>query len=410
MIIRSTAPSLALIAVTSTLAGAGPTLRGLGEPPGATAGSVPQAVSADGSVVVGYASGRPTRWTASTGNRAMPMLPGATSSDATGVSADGSIIVGRSSHPTGYRACRWTMEGTVVEDLSDTPGRVTIGWVNAVSADGSVIVGQGYEEWQGARAFRMTGTTPPISLGMLAPVQGSSEAIDVSADGSVVVGWSHNSSFNGEAFRWTSETGMVGLGMGPIPFTSYSYTRAVSADGSTIVGYLIAERNTAFRWTAVAGITPLQPALGHTYSYAFAVNGDGSVLGGQLSGGLGAPVRAALWDTTHGWRYLENVLIDADIGSQLDGWELETVMAMSPGGRFLVGVGRHLGQRPRAWIVDFGAPCAADLNQDGLVDFSDYLDFLTLFDAGDLRVDFTGDGIVDFADYLEFLNLYDLGC
>ncbi|MCC6675607.1 MAG: EF-hand domain-containing protein [Phycisphaerales bacterium] len=56
------------------------------------------------------------------------------------------------------------------------------------------------------------------------------------------------------------------------------------------------------------------------------------------------------------------------------------------------------------------AVCPADLNGDGLVDFADYLEFLNLYDALDLRVDFTGDGLVDFSDYLEFLNLYDAGC
>ncbi|MCC6675759.1 MAG: hypothetical protein IT436_01320 [Phycisphaerales bacterium] len=54
--------------------------------------------------------------------------------------------------------------------------------------------------------------------------------------------------------------------------------------------------------------------------------------------------------------------------------------------------------------------CLADLNDDGLVDFADYLEFLNFYDAEDVAVDFTGDGLVDFADYLEFLNLYDAGC
>lgn len=54
--------------------------------------------------------------------------------------------------------------------------------------------------------------------------------------------------------------------------------------------------------------------------------------------------------------------------------------------------------------------CPVDLNQDGLVDFTDYLEFLTLFDAQDPRVDFNQDGLVDFGDYLEFLTLYDAGC
>ena len=66
-------------------------------------------------------------------------------------------------------------------------------------------------------------------------------------------------------------------------------------------------------------------------------------------------------------------------------------------------------------IVDMGAyehrnPCLADLNGDGLVDFSDYLEFLNLFELGDLRVDYTGDGLVDFSDYLELLNLFEAGC
>ncbi|MCC6675674.1 MAG: CRTAC1 family protein [Phycisphaerales bacterium] len=54
--------------------------------------------------------------------------------------------------------------------------------------------------------------------------------------------------------------------------------------------------------------------------------------------------------------------------------------------------------------------CPADLTGDGLVDFSDYLEFLNRYDAGDASVDYNGDGIVDFADYLDFLNFYDAGC
>ncbi|MCC6677787.1 MAG: hypothetical protein IT436_11630 [Phycisphaerales bacterium] len=54
--------------------------------------------------------------------------------------------------------------------------------------------------------------------------------------------------------------------------------------------------------------------------------------------------------------------------------------------------------------------CPADLNDDGLVDFADYLEFLNLYNAQNPRVDFNHDGFVDFADYLEFLNFYDAGC
>lgn len=54
--------------------------------------------------------------------------------------------------------------------------------------------------------------------------------------------------------------------------------------------------------------------------------------------------------------------------------------------------------------------CPADINGDGIVDFGDYTEFLTLYDTGDHAVDFTCDGIVDFADYLEFINHYGAGC
>lgn len=50
----------------------------------------------------------------------------------------------------------------------------------------------------------------------------------------------------------------------------------------------------------------------------------------------------------------------------------------------------------------------ADRTGDGIVDFSDYLDFLNAYDAGDLSADYNGDCLVDFADYLEFLNWYNM--
>lgn len=51
----------------------------------------------------------------------------------------------------------------------------------------------------------------------------------------------------------------------------------------------------------------------------------------------------------------------------------------------------------------------ADRNNDGVVDFTDYLDFLNAFDAQDPSADYNGDCVVDFADYLEFLNWFDRG-
>lgn len=52
----------------------------------------------------------------------------------------------------------------------------------------------------------------------------------------------------------------------------------------------------------------------------------------------------------------------------------------------------------------------ADRNCDGVVDFSDYLQFLDEYSNSDPAVDFNGDSSVDFADYLIFMDAYDAGC
>lgn len=51
----------------------------------------------------------------------------------------------------------------------------------------------------------------------------------------------------------------------------------------------------------------------------------------------------------------------------------------------------------------------ADLNDDGSIEFGDFLEFFNGFDALDPRVDLTGEGDVEFGDFLMFFNLFDQG-
>ncbi len=61
-----------------------------------------------------------------------------------------------------------------------------------------------------------------------------------------------------------------------------------------------------------------------------------------------------------------------------------------------------------AIVPAVGDPCdAIDYNDDDIIDFGDYLDFLNRFDMQDPSADLNHDGLVDFSDYLEFLNLFD---
>jgi cysteine-rich repeat protein/probable HAF family extracellular repeat protein len=99
----------------------------------------------------------------------------------------------------------------------------------------------------------------------------------VSADGSTVVGSSsgHNGS-NARAFVWTRATGMVGIGS-----TSQSEAYHVSADGSVVVGQF---ESRAFRWTHATGLQLISgTGPGVLGAVAHDVSADGSIIIGCLN-------------------------------------------------------------------------------------------------------------------------------
>ena len=57
-----------------------------------------------------------------------------------------------------------------------------------------------------------------------------------------------------------------------------------------------------------------------------------------------------------------------------------------------------------------GIRCPADFNDDGAIDFFDYLDFVDDFSANLTTADFNLDGSIDFFDYLDFVDAFSIGC
>jgi probable HAF family extracellular repeat protein len=163
-------------------------------------------------------------------------LPGGDGSVAYGVSADGSVVVGWARNAAGqWRTFRWTAAGGM-QDLGTLGG-----WGSAaygVSADGSVVVGWAENSAGQWRAFRWTAAGGMQHLGTLGGSE--SEAYGVSADGSVVVGSARNAEGWSRAFRWTAAGGMEDLNI------TYAHlltdgsvlleARAISPDGRYIVG------------------------------------------------------------------------------------------------------------------------------------------------------------------------------
>ena len=232
----------------------------------------PNDVSDDGSVVVGegvigrgYGS-EAFRWTSDSGAVSLGFLPGGeypTTSEfpistAFGVSGNGSVVVGRSTSASGIGAFRWTSSGGMV-GLGDLPGGDFGGTAYDVSTDGSVIVGSSTSA-SGIEAFRWTSEDGMIGLGDLPGGDFYSLATGVSSDGMVVVGYSKSDS-GWEAFLWTGEGGMIGLG--DLPGGGFeSRARGVSADGSVIVGSSDSDSGfEAFRWTREGGMQTIASIL-----------------------------------------------------------------------------------------------------------------------------------------------------
>ena len=168
------------------------------------------------------------------------LLDGGGFSDARDISADGAVIVGLASSTSGQEAFRWdSVDGMVgLGDLNVAPPYLSAAF--GVSADGSVIVGFGNSA-SGQEAFRWEdGVMSP--LGDLDGGSFESRANGVSGDGSVVVGYG-NSPEGQEAFRWDNgcmrslkDLLVDDYGLDLTGWT-LDQALAVSADGSTMVGY-----------------------------------------------------------------------------------------------------------------------------------------------------------------------------
>ena len=283
------------------------------------------------------------------------------------MSADGSTVVGRSHGASGFEAFRWTSDDGMV-GLGDLPGGNFESIALGVSADGSRIVGEGLNpDLPGYQASLWTEETGMVGLGVLLDDPSgpsSSTARAISADGSVVVGVATSTGGDGEAFLWTAADGMVGLGDLPGgDFGSGAY--GISADGSTVVGQALgASGREAFVWTSDDGMIGLGDLAGGNFqSIANDASADGSTVVGQ--GRVESGTAAFIWDETHGMRELQEVLIG--LGLDLEGWTLRNAEAISDDGRTIVGSGFNPDGLTEAWIAVVPEPGTALLLGAGLL-------------------------------------------
>ena len=220
-----------------------------------------------------------------------------------------------------------------------------------VSYDGTVVVGASFSA-AFLEAFRWQGGTM-IGLGFLDPGNPYSYASGASGDGTVVVGASYtDAAGHSEAFRWQGGT-MTGLGfLDPGNPGRFSDARAVSGDGTTVVG---ASLNTdghdeAFRWKdgTMTGLGFLDP--GNPFSSAYGVSYDGSTVVGE--GRRGGASEAFRWTNATGMKSIADLLTQG--GVDLTGWQLEAATGVSANGVTVVGSGLDPSSKAQAWIARVG--------------------------------------------------------
>lgn len=372
--------------------------------------SVAAAVSGDGRVIVGTsgnADGRPRafRYTAEGGMQDLGVLPGWTESRAYGVSFDGSVVVGFCGDPNGpSMGFRWTEEVGVMVPVAPLPGD-TISRAYGVSANGSLVVGISLSSSNGAPMAFKWDDADGLTKGLEAQATTIySEAVAVSGDGSVIVGASISDHCGWAPFRWTAGEGMCSV---VLNCPSLSVGRAVSADGSTVVGdvsvWPVNQPDRGFIWKAGSAPLNLEVSQGNWRTRVNDVSADGSVVVGTRRTSVGS---AFIWNWNTGVTNLQEYL--ASLGVELQSSPLQEANGVSDDGRTIVGSGRLLW--PEAWVATIPAFCRADYDGDGSTDGDDIFTYLGLWFADDRRADVDQNGEVVVQDIFSFLSAWFSGC
>src|SRR5678815_446987 len=216
------------------------------------------------------------------------LAPTTTQGRVTCLSQDGGVAAGWNIHsvpaPVLVPGFSWTLPGGR-DDFGLAPGVPGQTPTEAINSSGSVVVGGMGTTPANYRAFRRVGAGTLDDLGPLLNYQ-AGHAFGVSGDGNSVVGTGYTQftggSGIGQAFRWTEQGGMQPLGF-LSPNHSYSDARAISRDGSTVVGVSTPDSGSsgaAFVWRQGTGMQGLPPLPGSTtlFTRADAANADGSVI------------------------------------------------------------------------------------------------------------------------------------
>ncbi len=298
---------------TAQNCGGAPCFQGLGDLPGGTYSSFAMCLSSDGTCVGGGSATASSagpfdheafRWRADTGMVYLGDLAGNyDSGQVDALSADGSVAVGWSSSGWsdvpfyGYpEAFRWTEAGGMI-GLGDTPGGLNGSKATGVSDDGATLCGHpwGMNQWGSPRQSAIwTSATDWVIKG---PTDSPDSAFSgMSRDGVWAIGRNTNAATdNQETIRWSETNGYEIIATAPDISKSGMVGYGVSDDGIVAgIDYSSLDRQ-AWVWTSGSGMQMLGDLTGGAfYSEAYSITRDGALIVGLGTSASGN--EAVLWD------------------------------------------------------------------------------------------------------------------
>jgi uncharacterized membrane protein len=310
------------------------------------------ALSKNGKIMAANFGGEIFRWTADDGFVDLGL--GDILNSSIGISADGNTIVSGRTGPDGNtNPAMWRQDSGWVDLGHPAEGCVLdASWGSAwsVSGDGSVVVGLAWY-CPGAEGFQWTQQDGMVGLGH--PIGASSRASAISADGSTIVGF-YEDPVQGfrRPVRWISGSTDLFLGK-DIPGEAI----AVSSNGSRIVGQAADSTGNgrAFFYSARSGLVPMGVLSGNTtdQSVATGVSDNGIVIGASIDTFtfLSQPF---LWSFKTGLHPLQSAL--AHNGAIIPaGVVLTNVLAISADGSTIVGLWLDAKFNQGPWIAHIPA-------------------------------------------------------
>lgn len=237
----------------------------------------------------------------------------------------------------------WTTHGGLGSEMD---GNVSSGW--NISGDGQTVVGLAWTGGFTAHAVAWNEQEGLMDLGSLFP-DASTRANAVSADGSIVVGWQDfNGPWKSAVWRKDPSGGYFPNtyilidpdGSGEDEFNQAGECSAISADGSVIGGYGdYANDDQPWIWSEAGGFVNLGALPDMGRGHVSAMSADGSTVVGWFDGPFfGSPRKAFIWTEAGGLQDL-NVYAASMLGVELGSRQLYTASDISPNGRYITGTG-----------------------------------------------------------------------